>query len=38
VLASGQAEFELDAMTPATSFGAIGAGESLGRSLILVTR
>jgi hypothetical protein len=38
VLASGQAEFELDAMTPATSCGAIGAGESLGRSLILVTR
>ena len=37
VLASGEAEFELDAMMPVTSCGARGTDELLGRSLILVT-
>jgi hypothetical protein len=37
-LASGEAEFELDAMMPVTSCGARGTDELLGRSLILVTR
>ena len=36
VLASGEAEFELDAMMPVTSCGARGTDELLGRSLILV--
>jgi hypothetical protein len=36
-LASGEAEFELDAMMPVTSCGARGTDELLGRSLILVT-
>jgi fumarate hydratase class II len=36
-LASGEAEFELDAMMPVTSCSARGTGELLGRSLILVT-
>jgi fumarate hydratase class II len=35
-LASGEAEFELDAMMPVTSCGARGTDELLGRSLILV--